>query len=530
MPRLILSKDGTHYFYRQQVFGAGIATFQVHPKGVRVLEEQHIREGDEIPAILLKRLRDLGFAYTGGSGLGEISNNPTSLLNFHFERVELMVKEGSSGWQLCIFLPEIQKRTIQELAPSDYPKCNIVVRDQQVNITKLWPGKAGTLVAVIPDNKPFGFKIAGPWPKHSFPKYPKDLRLDAHCTIFKVSGGIGRRIDKNWGVELGSEYVAITSRPMRTSSAPEKFDDITPAEWRQNGWYCYAFTLPEATQKDLSEWCLKLGFTLREQSWKFSLFSPLPAHYSAEGIPIVTASTIVIEVRRPPSGPKNIKLQLETPSHPAFSIDDLELRLSSEAQSYIEIKLTNAGTFVLRGMNRWVCPLALRFDPDFRSAEHGPKPLTINCRAWSVNGITQSGAQELNIEDANEIEIDAPGLVSVEVDGRFCEFENAEMAESYIRHLAQEIGNLRITDCVIRAGNFGSAVLSLRSNKRTRMGVSADSRSSDVILNLSNPPILAGKSLLRVSGLLGWRNQEMQMSDFTRARALMRKLKRAGTA
>jgi len=70
MPTLHKSSDDLHYYVRTAICNKPM-TLQLTEEGVERLQERGIRDGDHFDAILLDPLRERGWAFTYGGGLGE---------------------------------------------------------------------------------------------------------------------------------------------------------------------------------------------------------------------------------------------------------------------------------------------------------------------------------------------------------------------------------------------------------------------------------------------------------------------------
>lgn len=465
MAKLRQALDG-HYYVQLNIFGQGIATYQITLEGVRFLATKRIYVDEEILPAYMKRMRDAGFAYTGGSGLGQV-NLATTTPDLDFEKVTFVLRESRSTWNLGIYIPELSTDLIAKVdSKSLTGKLSLRVNENSLPVARLWPGKGGAIIDVEPSLKAYQFRLVGPWPKCNIPNLPKDFRLSTDGERFLIAGQVARRLHWAAPMELGSSYLALMRLPLPEKGVPEDLQYVGSDSLRKSGWFLYSFSIPESNSETLPGWCSHLGFALQEKAWKLSLLSPPPTKYSDEGIAVINSPSVIIAAKRPESGTKQLDLVLQRAGDVETSIQELKLKLPvSEASGFVSLRVPNAGTFVIRGLNTWVSPLAIRFDPESGSEAYSPRPLEVIVNGECVEGISSSSAsQELlvGVPDCS-IELDSPVPVAIDCAGRYAEFDSTEKASTYLKTLWAELYASRLpTVCKIFAGNFGSVFLSLK--------------------------------------------------------------------
>jgi hypothetical protein len=467
MAKLRRSKADGHYYVQQNIFGTGIATYQIKQQGVDFLGRKGIGIGDEIPVAYFKRLRNAGFAYTGGSGVGvlnsaKFSSNP----DLGFEKVTFVLKESATRWNFAIYVPELPQDVMARVdSCSLITKLSLKINESSVPIVRLWPGKGGTAVDLEPSLKPFRFELVGPWPSINLPRFPKDLLICAEGERFLVTSQNARLIHRHAPMELGSTYILLTRVPLPGKDAPEDIEDVAPDVLRKRGWFLSRFTIPETPTEELARWCVRLGYALQEKAWKLSLLSPPPVGYSDDATAIIKSDNLIVTVKKPESGTKQLDLVLQRASDAETSLDQLQMKLgASESAGFINFRLPKPGTYVLRGINTWVSPLPIRFDPASTIAEASPPPFRVMVKEHYIEGISQSTEPTEVVVASPECPLKVVSAVPLMVEWgtRYLEFETADKANEFLwRAWSELFDNRRSEKCRISAGNFGSATLHL---------------------------------------------------------------------
>lgn len=458
MPKLSQAKDG-HFFFRQLVFGHGTATWQVKPEGVAFLKKKGIHVDDDIPLPYVKRLRDSGQAYTGGSGLGVTPTKFTGNPDFEFEKVNFVLKEQGSKWKFGIFIPELGEDVVSAIvAQGVQSKCFLKVNELLIPMVQLWPGKGGAIVEVGPSLAPYQLRTTGPWPKQTSPKFPTSFQLSS-CELFLISGDVARRIHRAAPLEPGATYLLVTRVPVGSGGAPEDFEDVTPELWRSKNWRWYTFSISESPSEELEVWCSRLGFAVQEHSWKLGLVSPPPVAYTQDGVPVIASRSVILMAKRPEGGKKVLDLELHRPfASEAIESGELKLQSSEMSGFVLFTKVSSPGAYIVRGTNTWVSPLAFRYDPDYQCAQTQPCPVVLKKGEVLVKGIGHTGQSTFTVSEPDGgFAIDSPVPLSVRVGTRLTQCETGEEASKILDAAWRDVyktGTAR--DCTIDAGSFGA--------------------------------------------------------------------------
>ncbi len=422
MPVLRQRRDGEFYI-RGVIPGVGrFCTWQVTDEGVALLHRSGIGDGDDVPAPLIRALRDRGLLYTYGAGLGATSTPPPDCLPAgSVSSLPLQLKVDDDTWQLSIVLPALPNAYFAGSAAGDQvfdrlDTCGFRVdHGEFVSGWRLWPGRGDTTCQVLPHTEPYDVEVVGTWPAHwdltTWTRGGNGLR--ASGTLFAGPDFGGLRLPPREPVAAGATCYLLVVREAPGSAVRAGMAPI-PAEFqpRELGrigiWTAWELSVPSSISDRVRDWLLALGHPTEDPAWRLSLVSPPPVGYSPSGMPLIApGARLIIAVQPPPSGTgrsDSISLVAErdgipiaqlwidstdglrvlgrhSPEVQAGRVDDHGGNASAERALYFAWSITEGGGYRLRASAGRVSPLAFAVSADDASDSADlafqPEPLEV---------------------------------------------------------------------------------------------------------------------------------------------------------
>jgi hypothetical protein len=313
----ILKRRGDGGYFISGPIADHIATLQVSKEGANMLKQCGLEKGSRVPKRLLSYMWDMGLVFTKQSNS---SSQISAGLSPHSPSIDdkgprLAIRENGDSWSLAVLFPELPLEWIQELFSNSndfiVQHCGICVDDiidSILPITRLWPGKGGSIWPVVPHTKPYIIEPIGSWPSTwDLGHWTKSVDgLNIEGTLFKGDEDGGVRLAPGKPLESEANYYFVFHHESHQLLCERQILPM-PLELKArfinlyDGWEAWIFKIPSEVKKVLREWSLRLGHSIKEPTWKLKFVSPPPLNYTMGGLPSIPLNTETVFAVIPPA-------------------------------------------------------------------------------------------------------------------------------------------------------------------------------------------------------------------------------------
>lgn len=307
MPVLHQRKEDGGYYVRAILPGTStIATWQITPEGVNIIRARGYLGVDvDFPPRLLKELIDRGHAYTHGLGISAAPPLHVTRADPSVARpaasaraLSLVFFEEGATWKLAVRVAEIPRAWAESADNLVDALSGWQIRIEgipPVPATRLWPGRGGALIAVMPQHQAYEVTPQGRWPDAwDVPAWLGLVPgLGPEATLF--SGDDGERLDPGATVEPGGTYIFVAPDNRAARRGHRRPPAFLAPEYlgRSGAWQAWSIQLPESVDEQVRGWCTAIGYRLAEPRFRLALITP-PQGYTKTGLPIIAVGEDVV--------------------------------------------------------------------------------------------------------------------------------------------------------------------------------------------------------------------------------------------
>ena len=404
MPTLRQRKTDGGYYILGNVFGQGIATWQVTEDGVGFLRKRKVKVGESFPGNFLHELHQRGLIYTGKGGLGDTQSIPAvSLPKYEGPLLGLLVEDDR--WSPSILFPEIPVDWSPD--PTILARCSLAVNgSQELPALGLWPGKGGAAVSVHPQHFAYKTVPRGPWPSqwNLKPWLTEVPGLEIEGTMFGLSNGESIRVEKGQSISPGSKYHIVASPQLARKAA--KIIPRFPATIKaimlkaQGQWEAWEINIPQIVDEEVRTWANTLGHQITLPPWRLSLLTPPPYSYSIHRIPRLEKGKQAVITVVPPASDGNaepLELRFEYRRDLGNAPSEIGIVTCKKIESYyLALELGDPGFYSIHAATGQAIPISFTVDPGpiDHSITSLPTPLMVK-----FTGVPQDHSRSSFIDD-----------------------------------------------------------------------------------------------------------------------------------